>query len=329
MIWADEPEDRLVPTESACKRWDLRQPGSERPHARAQFEQMRSSPTTIRSTQLPNRRAFMRELERTVGEAIETRQPLSLVVLDLDDLKALNDRHGHANGDDCLVRIGRLLKTELRPGIRPSGSAATSSRCCWRGPTKRRPRGWPDAFPRRWSAAGARRCSESKPARHRGATPGNRDPGRASSGGRRGDVPRQEPAQAGPHGLLGLGARNAFARLRCFRRARSLRPGRRLAGQDRPPLGDQLSARHRRGSPRTPVRSIQARSFRFSAAGSRVAAFHSCSKSSASASSCSATRSRRLSISLLSVVWGPMPRNMFAQPASGRVRLSHESNTFT
>jgi diguanylate cyclase (GGDEF)-like protein len=67
-------------------------------------------------TQLPNRRAFMRELERTVSEAIETRQPLSLVILDLDDLKALNDRHGHANGDDCLVRIGRLLKTELRPG---------------------------------------------------------------------------------------------------------------------------------------------------------------------------------------------------------------------
>src|SRR5205085_1032632 len=37
------------------------------------------------------------------------------IVLDLDGLKELNDRHGHAAGDDCLVRIGRLLRTELRP----------------------------------------------------------------------------------------------------------------------------------------------------------------------------------------------------------------------
>src|SRR5205085_1216095 len=42
--------------------------------------------------------------------------PLSLVVLDLDGLKALNDRRGHAAGDECLIRVGNLLRTELRPG---------------------------------------------------------------------------------------------------------------------------------------------------------------------------------------------------------------------
>jgi diguanylate cyclase (GGDEF)-like protein len=36
-------------------------------------------------------------------------------VLDLDGLKELNDSHGHATGDECLVRTGRLLQTELRP----------------------------------------------------------------------------------------------------------------------------------------------------------------------------------------------------------------------
>ena len=37
------------------------------------------------------------------------------MVLDLDGLKELNDQHGHATGDECLVRVGRLLQTELRP----------------------------------------------------------------------------------------------------------------------------------------------------------------------------------------------------------------------
>jgi len=80
-----------------------------------QFEQMRYLADHDPLTQLPNRRAFMRELERGVAEALETHAPLALVVLDLDGLKELNDRHGHAAGDDCLVRIGRLLRTELRP----------------------------------------------------------------------------------------------------------------------------------------------------------------------------------------------------------------------
>ena len=117
VIWADEPEDRLVPTEERLQalRIFANQAASALTLA-TQFEQMRFLADHDPLTQLPNRRAFMRELERTVGEAIEAREPLSLVILDLDDLKALNDRHGHANGDDCLVRIGRLLKTELRPG---------------------------------------------------------------------------------------------------------------------------------------------------------------------------------------------------------------------
>jgi diguanylate cyclase (GGDEF)-like protein len=117
VIWADEPEDRLVPTEERLQalRIFANQAASALTLA-TQFEQMRFLADHDPLTQLPNRRAFMRELERAVGEANEAREPLSLVILDLDDLKALNDRHGHANGDDCLVRIGRLLKTELRPG---------------------------------------------------------------------------------------------------------------------------------------------------------------------------------------------------------------------
>jgi len=117
VIWADEPEDRLVPTEERLQalRIFANQAASALTLA-TQFEQMRFLADHDPLTQLPNRRAFMRELESAVSEANEAREPLSLVILDLDDLKTLNDRHGHANGDDCLVRIGLLLKTELRPG---------------------------------------------------------------------------------------------------------------------------------------------------------------------------------------------------------------------
>jgi diguanylate cyclase (GGDEF)-like protein len=116
VIWVDEPEDRLLPGHEHLQalRIFANQAASALTLA-TQFEQMRYLADHDPLTQLPNRRAFMRELERGVAEALETNAPLALVVLDLDGLKELNDRHGHAAGDDCLVRIGRLLRTELRP----------------------------------------------------------------------------------------------------------------------------------------------------------------------------------------------------------------------
>jgi diguanylate cyclase (GGDEF)-like protein len=116
VIWVDEPEDRLLPSEERLQalRIFANQAASALTLA-AQFEQMRYLADHDPLTQLPNRRAFMRELVRSVAEAVESDAPFALVVLDLDGLKELNDRHGHATGDDCLIRVGRLLHTELRP----------------------------------------------------------------------------------------------------------------------------------------------------------------------------------------------------------------------
>jgi len=116
VIWVDEPEDRLQPSEERLQalRIFANQASSALTLA-TQFEQMRYLADHDPLTQLPNRRAFMRELQRTVAEAAEADTPLALVVLDLDGLKEVNDRHGHGTGDDCLVRVGRLLHTELRP----------------------------------------------------------------------------------------------------------------------------------------------------------------------------------------------------------------------
>jgi len=117
VIWVDEPEDRLLPSEERLQalRIFANQTASALTLA-TQFEQMRYLADHDPLTQLPNRRAFMRELDRGVAEAFAADVPLALIVLDLDGLKQLNDRHGHAAGDDCLVRVGRLLRTELRPG---------------------------------------------------------------------------------------------------------------------------------------------------------------------------------------------------------------------
>jgi len=43
--------------------------------------------------------------------------PLSLAIIDLDHFKLLNDTNGHQVGDDCLIRVGKLLKDFTnRPG---------------------------------------------------------------------------------------------------------------------------------------------------------------------------------------------------------------------
>jgi diguanylate cyclase (GGDEF)-like protein len=117
VIWADEPEDRLLPSEERLQalRIFANQAASALTLA-TQFEQMRYLADHDPLTQLPNRRAFMRELEESLIAASTADEPLALIVLDLDGLKALNDQHGHATGDACLVRLGHLLRTELRPG---------------------------------------------------------------------------------------------------------------------------------------------------------------------------------------------------------------------
>jgi diguanylate cyclase (GGDEF)-like protein len=61
-------------------------------------------------TDLPNQRAFHDELSQAVASAARHRVPLALVVLDLDDFKHLNDRHGHPHGDALLCRVAAVLR---------------------------------------------------------------------------------------------------------------------------------------------------------------------------------------------------------------------------
>lgn len=66
-------------------------------------------------TGLHNRRWFDESLPRMVGRHVRTQQPLSLLMLDVDEFKKYNDRHGHQAGDAALSRIGAVLGSRIRP----------------------------------------------------------------------------------------------------------------------------------------------------------------------------------------------------------------------
>lgn len=61
-----------------------------------------------------NRRAFLRELKREIALASRFGTPLSLIFLDMDGFKAINDRFGHATGDAVLKRISDMLRASTR-----------------------------------------------------------------------------------------------------------------------------------------------------------------------------------------------------------------------
>jgi diguanylate cyclase (GGDEF)-like protein len=60
-------------------------------------------------TGLANRRRFDRELDRAWRRAEELRQPLGLMMIDIDHFKLFNDRYGHVQGDTCLRAVGEAL----------------------------------------------------------------------------------------------------------------------------------------------------------------------------------------------------------------------------
>jgi diguanylate cyclase (GGDEF)-like protein len=61
-------------------------------------------------TQLSNRRAFDRSLDRELNRAARTDGRLSVVLLDIDHFKQLNDSHGHVVGDSVLRQIAHALQ---------------------------------------------------------------------------------------------------------------------------------------------------------------------------------------------------------------------------
>jgi diguanylate cyclase (GGDEF)-like protein len=79
-----------------------------------QAEQMTALAHTDPLTELANRRYFMEQLQREFSRARRHHRPLSLIYLDLDGFKEINDRFGHLFGDDILRGVGRSMQAVLR-----------------------------------------------------------------------------------------------------------------------------------------------------------------------------------------------------------------------
>lgn len=66
-------------------------------------------------TGLANRRTFEEELERSLATARRYGRQHALLVVDVNDFKSINDRLGHATGDQVLQHVARLLRQNIRP----------------------------------------------------------------------------------------------------------------------------------------------------------------------------------------------------------------------
>lgn len=64
-------------------------------------------------TGLPNRRYFTIVLGEEFRKSVLDRSPISLIMVDIDNFKGLNDAFGHPTGDHCLREVGRVLKEFL------------------------------------------------------------------------------------------------------------------------------------------------------------------------------------------------------------------------
>lgn len=63
---------------------------------------------------LPNRRSFMASLERLIGRVERYGDSASMLFVDMDGLKRINDHFGHHAGDQALIQVAEMLVSSVR-----------------------------------------------------------------------------------------------------------------------------------------------------------------------------------------------------------------------
>ena len=113
MVMSDDPERVWQDNEIMLLRTAADQVAVAVNHARL-FQQMQHQALTDGLTGCFNRRFFEIQLERDLYLATRMRQPVSLILIDIDHFKRINDTHGHIVGDEVLRVMSLILRDKIR-----------------------------------------------------------------------------------------------------------------------------------------------------------------------------------------------------------------------
>jgi len=78
------------------------------------FDQVRTLAVSDPLTGLANYRRLISVIEAELDRSRRTQRPFSVVLFDMDGLKAINDQYGHLTGSRALVRLGKVLRNHSR-----------------------------------------------------------------------------------------------------------------------------------------------------------------------------------------------------------------------
>jgi diguanylate cyclase (GGDEF)-like protein len=78
------------------------------------LDKVQQAASTDALTGIANRRSFEEALEREIARSVRTGEPVSLVMIDLDHFKTLNDTYGHQMGDQVLREVAQVLREQCR-----------------------------------------------------------------------------------------------------------------------------------------------------------------------------------------------------------------------
>ncbi|MEP0072042.1 MAG: GGDEF domain-containing protein, partial [Marinomonas sp.] len=68
-------------------------------------------------TNIYNRRGLKQDFTRVVGLEGEQKHSVTLVLCDIDHFKVFNDKYGHGEGDQALIKVAESLKMYIRSGV--------------------------------------------------------------------------------------------------------------------------------------------------------------------------------------------------------------------
>ena len=114
-VWVDDPADHLLPNQAKLK--ILRTFANQALAAvsdAAHVDKLEALARVDELTGVLNRRAFFERLDNELHRARRAKAPVSVVLYDLDQFKALNDVHGHPAGDAALRSFARILERNVR-----------------------------------------------------------------------------------------------------------------------------------------------------------------------------------------------------------------------